>query len=117
MTNHSRIHFGKHRGKLWADVPAQYLSWIVATFDDGPVRDAAKASLHVQKVAQRQAKWDRKRLGKRNPLSRGKSKRTETADTLGYVPQLDREFASIVTGDRLSSLPSPVDPSLAAPWE
>lgn len=117
MTHPSIIHFGKYRGRLWSDVPAHYLNWIVATFEDGRIKDAANASLNGQKVPQRPAKCVRKRLEKKRSKSREKPHRERTPDACHYLSEIDQEFAAIVTGDTMASLTAPVDPTLVAPWE
>lgn len=39
------IHFGKHKGKAFPDVPSTYLQWIVDNFSDGVFKNKAKDEL------------------------------------------------------------------------
>lgn len=44
--NYTVVTFGMHKGKKWADVPKQYLEWVVREFDKKvPSRKLAKKEL------------------------------------------------------------------------
>ena len=46
----AKVGFGKHRGKRWSEVPADYLQWLVKSdMDDRNVRATAK---HYLKAAE-----------------------------------------------------------------
>lgn len=40
------IHFGKHNGKPWADLPEDYVDWVVKNTKDDSTRDMAQAELN-----------------------------------------------------------------------